>query len=80
MKTMRNFISRKELLRTTLVVALLLISFAVFADPSGGTHPGYDPELPPDGMSVPIDGGILMAILAGGSLVTMLFKKKKKEE
>jgi hypothetical protein len=78
MKTMRNFVSRKELMRTTLVVALLLVSVVMFADPSGGTHPGFDPE--PGGMSVPIDGGILMAILAGGSLVTMLFKKKKKEE
>jgi len=78
---MRNFISRKELLRTTLVVALLLVSVVIFAQdgaPTGGTHPGFDPE--PGGMSVPIDGGILMAILAGGSLVTMLFKKKKKEE
>jgi membrane protease YdiL (CAAX protease family) len=37
---------------------------------------------PPDegGMSVPIDGGILMAILAGSGLITMLFKKKKKED
>jgi uncharacterized integral membrane protein len=77
MKTMRNFISRKELLRTMLIVALLLVSVVIFAQ-DGGTHPGFDPE--PGGMSVPIDGGILMAILAGGSLVTMLFKKKKKEE
>ncbi|MFZ4582893.1 MAG: hypothetical protein ACOYM7_09610 [Paludibacter sp.] len=79
MKTMRNFISRRELLKATLLVALLLVSVVIFAQ-DGGTHPGYDPELPPDGMSVPIDGGILMAILAGGSLVTMLFKRKKKEE
>lgn len=42
----------------------------------GGTHPGADPI----GMSVPIDGGILMAILAGGGLIAMLFKKKKKED
>lgn len=39
------------------------------------------PDQPGDpyGMSVPIDGGILMALLAGGSLVTMFFKKKKQE-
>ena len=40
------------------------------------THPGADPT----GMSVPIDGGILMAILAGGGLFSMLFKKKNKDK
>jgi hypothetical protein len=61
----------------TLKVALMFVGLIIvnllFAQ---GTHPGADPT---DGMSVPIDGGILMAILAGGGLVTMLFKKKKKE-
>ncbi len=54
---------------------VLSATFMLYAQ-GGGTHPGADPI----GMSVPIDGGILMAILAGGGLIAMLFKKKKKED
>jgi len=43
----------------------------------GGANPGGDPT---GGMQVPIDGGLLMALLAGGGIVTMLFKKKKDRE
>lgn len=43
----------------------------------------YLPAQPGDpgtsGMSVPIDGGILMGLLTGLSLITMFFKKKKKD-
>lgn len=60
--------------KVVFVLAGLILVNVLFAD--GGTHPGMDPE----GMSVPIDGGILMAILAGGGLITMLFKNKKKDE
>ena len=56
-----------------LLVGLVIVNI-VFAQ---GTHPGADPT---GGMSVPIDGGILMALLAGGGLVTMLIKGKKKKE
>jgi len=62
----------------TLKIALMFVGLLMvnllFAQ---GTHPGADPT---GGMSVPIDGGILMAILAGSGLVTMFFKKKKKED
>lgn len=51
-------------------VGLLMVNL-IFAQ---GTHPGSDPT---GGMSVPIDGGILMAILAVGSLGSLLLKKKK---
>lgn len=77
MKAMSSLKFRNELFKTVIVITLLLVSGVIFAQ-EGGTHPGMDPE--PGGMSVPIDGGILMAVLAGGSLITMLFKKKKKEE
>ena len=56
------------------ILFLLLIIFVQLI--SAQTHPGADPS----GMSVPIDGGILMAILAGGGLFSMLLKKKKKDE
>lgn len=58
--------------KTALVLLFLSISILSYSE-GGGTHPGYDPV----GMSVPIDGGMLMAILAIGSLGTMFFKKKK---
>lgn len=66
----------KTLSLKAICLVVLLISTGILMAQDGGTHPGMDPE----GMSVPIDGGILMAILAGGGLVTMLFKKKKNEE
>lgn len=72
--TNRNKYSNMILKVTFMFVGMLMVNL-LFAQ-TGGTHPGYDPE----GMSVPIDGGILMALLAGGGLVTMLFKKKKKDE
>jgi hypothetical protein len=50
---------------------VVLVANAVSAQ---GTHPGADP------FSTPIDGGILMALLTVGGLVTMLFKKKKDKE
>jgi hypothetical protein len=74
MKTISRIITKKALVKITLIFAFTLVSGMLFSQ--GGTHPGMDPE----GMSVPIDGGILMALLAGGGLVTMLFKKKKKQE
>ena len=49
-------------------VGLLMVNI-IFAQ--GGTHPGADP------FPTPIDGGILMAILAVGSLGSLLLKKKK---
>lgn len=58
-------------LKLVFVFAGLLMINMMF---SQGTHPGTDPG----GMPVPIDGGILMALLAGGGLFTLLFKKKKK--
>lgn len=62
----------------TLKVAFLFVGLLMFNMVFGqGAHPGTDPI---DGMTVPIDGGILMALLAGGGLFTMLFKKKKKDK
>ena len=58
-------------LKSSLVLALVLVANAVSAQ---GTHPGADP------FSTPIDGGILMALLTVGGLVTMLFKKKKDKD
>ena len=68
-----NKYSIKKLL---VLFVVLMIANVVAAQTGGGAHPGADPE----GMSVPIDGGLLMALLAGGGIITMFFKKKKKEE
>lgn len=56
--------------RKVLIIMTLLIYVGVIW--AQGTHPGTD-----EGMPTPIDGGILMALLAGGGLVAMLVKKKK---
>jgi|GEM_PF-1716646 len=74
MKTNKINTYRNTMLKIALVFAGLLLVNVLFAQTGGGTHPGEDP------ISVPIDGGILMALLAGGGLITMLFKKKKKDE
>lgn len=60
-------------IRKAFTVFLMLISVGmIFAQ---GTHPGTD-----EGMPTPIDGGILMALLAGGGLLVMAFKKKKNKD
>lgn len=74
MKTIKKSELKALSLKAICLVVLLICSVSIFAQ---GTHPGMDPE---PGMTVPIDGGILMAILAGSGLLTMMFKKKKKEE
>ncbi len=59
--------------RKAFTVFMMLISVGmIFAQ---GTHPGTD-----EGMPTPIDGGILMALLAGGGLLVMAFKKKKNKD
>jgi len=74
MKTTKINKYSNSLLKVAFMFVGLIVVNILFAQ---GTHPGADPT---GGMSVPIDGGILMAILAGGGLITMLFKKKKKED
>ena len=61
---------RKNIL---IIVMLWVTLFSMYAQLAN--EPGD-----PGGMSVPIDGGILMALLAGGGLLTMLIKGKKKKE
>lgn len=68
----------KSTLKSTLIyllIASLNIAYAL-ADflPAQPGDPGLE------GMSVPIDGGILMGLLAASSIISLLFKKKKKEE
>lgn len=63
-----------------LILIYFLISFVNIAF----LMADYLPAQPGDpgiqgGMSVPIDGGILMGILAATSLASMFFKKKKKD-
>jgi len=64
-------------MKTTKILFIFLLiqlfTFVVFGElPNQPGDPG--------GISTPIDGGILMALLAGGGLVTMLIKKKKDKE
>jgi len=66
-------INKVNIIRNLLIVALLLVSVYSMAQ---GAHPGTDPE----GMSTPLDGGILMALLGGAGLLAMYFKKKKKDK
>lgn len=66
-------------------IKFILITITIAAINIGQVWADFLPPQPGDpgsgggGMSVPIDGGILMALLAGASLVTVLFKKKKKD-
>jgi len=76
MKTINRLFSKMLILKNYLVLIMLLISMIAVGQ-TGGTHPGYDPTGAPSGMSVPIDGGILMAVLSLCSLGSMLLKKKK---
>lgn len=59
-----------------ILLAVLLFGTFLLTNAQLPTQPG-DPGA---GIPVPIDGGLLMAILAGGGLAAMLFKKKKKED
>jgi hypothetical protein len=65
-----NIMKRKNILTIVLLFATFLNMYAQLPNEPGD----------PGGLSVPIDGGILMALLAGGGLLTMLFKGKKKKE
>lgn len=56
-----------------LMFLFLLISSVALAQ--GGAHPGGEQGLP-----TPIDGGILMALLGAGGLLTMFLKKKKDDK
>lgn len=58
--------------RKVFIIMTLLIYVGMIYAAGGGTHPGTD-----EGLPTPIDGGVLMALLAGGGLVAMLVKKKK---
>ena len=55
-----------------LIAMSLLSTGLLFAQ----ANPGGDPP----GLPTPIDGGILMGLLAAGGLVSMLVKKKKEKE
>ena len=70
-KLINKFWSVKYL-KSCLVIVLALSANALFAQ---GPHPGGEEVLP-----TPIDGGILMAIFAGGGLILLLFKKNKKNK
>jgi hypothetical protein len=65
---MKNKISGTAKRTAFTLLSLFLSVSMIFAQ----AHPGTDTGLP-----TPIDGGILMALLAGGGLVAMLVKKKK---
>jgi len=54
-----------------LIAMSLLSTGLLFAQ----ANPGGDPPIP-----TPVDGGILMGLLAAGGLVSMLVKKKKEKE
>lgn len=45
-----------------------------------GPGPAPDPNGPPQGTSVPLDGGLLMAMLAGGGIAAGLLRKSTKKK
>jgi len=70
---MAHLISRLGRQKGLLVLVLSVLSTGLlFAQ----ANPGGDPP----GLPTPIDGGILMGLLAAGSLVSMLVKKRKEKE
>ena len=72
-----NLITANKFRKVLILTALLITTTLTFAQKySDNPNAGGDPT----GFPTPIDGGILMALLAGGGLVVMLFKKKKDKE
>ncbi len=59
--------------RKVFTVLVLLVSVGLIYGQT--LHPGTE-----EGLPTPVDGGILMAILAGGGLISMLLKKNKKNK
>ena len=47
---------------------------------AGEPGPAPDPSGPPEGRSVPLDGGLLMALLAGGGIAAGLMRKSTKKK
>lgn len=47
---------------------------------AGEPGPAPDPSGPPEGTSVPLDGGLLMAMLAGGGIAAGLLRKSTKKK
>jgi hypothetical protein len=59
--------------RFLLVFSFLLRAVAIFASPGLYGDPGAP------GVTVPLDGGILLSLLGGGGLIAAIFIKKKKK-
>jgi hypothetical protein len=58
-----------------LVICMLLAAPMIFAQFGGGAHPGTE-----DGLPTPVDGGLLMGILAAGGVVIGILKGRKKTD
>ena len=81
MKTIKKFSNMicstmaENKFKSYLLIIFLLTNGLLF----GQANPGGDPIIS-DGMNAPLDGGIIVAILAGAGLMASFFKKKKEEE
>lgn len=64
---------KNSLLKTLLVGSLFIVSLMLQAQIPGPGDPG-------GGASVPLDGGLLMGLLAAGGILSAFLKKKKKDE
>lgn len=61
--------------RYTLIIMFTLLSSLTFVIPnSNPIEPGQNQ------LEVPLDGGILLALLAGGGITAVLFNKKKNKD
>ena len=65
----------KHLRIITLLIFLSIASMSLFSQFSPS-----DPTSEGGGSSVPLDGGLLLGLLAGGSALSAYFFKKKKKE
>ena len=82
MKTIKKIINSigmifsNNKLKYSLLVIFLLTNGLLFAQIA---NPGGNPTSGP-GMNAPLDGGLVVAILAGGGLIAAFFKKRNDKE
>jgi hypothetical protein len=66
----------KQISKTTIILFVLLVFFAQIVS-SQITGPGE--PVNGGGASAPLDGGLLLGLLAGGSFIATFFVKQKKK-
>lgn len=60
-------------------ILFVLLMLAVVSFSQGTPRPG-EPIIPGGGVAVPLDGGLLIALLAGATVAISSFRKKKNKD